>query len=86
MFFVLYLLSHALFAQQVTIKGKVLDADGNALPGVTVLVAGTTTGTSTDIDGDYQISNVRVGSTLRFSFIGYVTQEFTVEADKTASM
>jgi TonB-linked SusC/RagA family outer membrane protein len=84
MFFVLYLLSHALFAQQVTIKGKVLDADGNALPGVTVLVAGTTTGTSTDIDGDYQISNVRVGSTLRFSFIGYVTQEFTVEADKTS--
>src|SRR5690606_6094466 len=48
------------------------------------MAAHTSTGTSRDIDGDYQISNVRVGSTLRFSFIGYVTQEFTVEADKTS--
>jgi TonB-linked SusC/RagA family outer membrane protein len=82
--FVLYVLSHSLVAQQLTIKGKVLDSDGNAIPGVTVLVVGTTTGTSTDLDGDYVLSNVKIGSTLRFSFIGYVSQEFTVEAGKPA--
>ncbi|WP_044060368.1 SusC/RagA family TonB-linked outer membrane protein [Proteiniphilum acetatigenes] len=82
MLFVLCIFSLSLIAQQLTIRGKVLDADGNALPGVTILVVGTTTGTSTDIDGDYVLNNVEAGNTLRFSFMGFVTQEFTVETGK----
>ncbi len=82
MLFFSCIFSLSLVAQQLTVRGKVLDADGNALPGVTILVVGTTTGTSTDIDGDYELGNVKVGSTLRFSFLGFVPQEFTVEAGK----
>ncbi len=82
MLLILCVFSHSLIAQQVTIRGKVLDADGNALPGVTIVVVGTTTGTTTDIDGDYVLNNVKAGSTLRFSFMGFVSQEFAVDANK----
>lgn len=70
-------------AENIDIKGKVLDSDGNAMPGVTVLIVGTSTGVATDIDGDYTLKNAPVGSTIRFSFIGYVPQEVKVERDKT---
>lgn len=82
MLFVLCVFSHSLVAQQLTIRGKVLDADGNALPGVTIVVVGTTTGTTTDIDGDYVLNNIKEGNILRFSFMGFVPQEFTVETGK----
>jgi TonB-linked SusC/RagA family outer membrane protein len=68
--------------ESVDIKGKVLDTDGNSMPGVTVMVVETASGTATDIDGDYTLRNVPVGSTVRFSFMGYVSQEFTVEKSK----
>ncbi len=82
MLFVFCIFSLSLIAQQLTIRGKVLDADGNALPGVTIIVVGTTTGTTTDMDGDYVLSNVPEKSTVRFSFMGFVSQDFTAEADK----
>lgn len=66
-----------LFAQQ-TVTGKVTDANG-ALPGVTVAVPGTTRGTQTDVDGNYSLP-VNNGETLRFSMIGYVSQEITVSS------
>jgi TonB-linked SusC/RagA family outer membrane protein len=65
--------------ETLTIRGKVLDTDGNPIPGTSVLVKGTSIGTTTDMEGDYTLRNVPRGSTLVFSFIGYVTQEFTVE-------
>lgn len=58
------------------IKGTVKDAGGASLPGVVVMVSGTSNGTATDLDGNYSI-NVSSGKTLEFSCIGYVTQ--TVE-------
>jgi len=66
------------FAQS-TIKGKIVDGTGQALPGVNVIIKGTTVGTSTDADGVFTIS---AGSTdvLVFSFIGYATQEIMVGA------
>ena len=82
MLFVFCIFSLSLIAQQLTIRGKVLDADGNALPGVTIIVVGTTTGTTTDMDGDYVLSNIPEKSTVRFSFMGFVSQDFTAEADK----
>ena len=64
------------FAQN-TIKGKIKDEQGQALPGVSVVVKGTTAGTVTDNEGLYTVSAEKNG-TLVFSFIGYLTQEIPV--------
>jgi TonB-linked SusC/RagA family outer membrane protein len=61
--------------QQKSISGKVTDSSGGALPGVTVVVKGTTTGTITDAEGNYSMSNVSSDATLLFSFVGMKTQE-----------
>ena len=58
------------FAQQKTITGTVTDQDGLALPGVNVLIKGTSTGTQTDFDGNYSI-NAENGQTLVFSYVGF---------------
>lgn len=68
------LLGSFIYAQSVT--GTVTDASG-PLPGVNVLVKGTTIGTVTDFDGNYTIT-ADSGTTLVFSFIGYLTQEIVV--------
>lgn len=68
------LLGSFVYAQSVT--GTVSDASG-PLPGVNVLLKGTSTGTVTDFDGNFQI-NANNGDTLVFSFIGYATQEVVV--------
>jgi TonB-dependent SusC/RagA subfamily outer membrane receptor len=67
-------------AQQSEVSGRVTsDGDAAALPGVNVSVKGTTTGTLTDADGRYSL-RVNTGNTvLVFSYIGFETQEFTVE-------
>ncbi|RED47840.1 SusC/RagA family TonB-linked outer membrane protein [Seonamhaeicola aphaedonensis] len=62
------------FAQTVT---GTVTADGQPLPGATVLVKGTTTGTSTDFDGNFSI-NADANSTLVFSYVGYATKEVAV--------
>jgi hypothetical protein len=64
------------FAQDRTISGKVTSAeDGTGVPGVNVVVKGTTTGAVTDLDGNYKLSVPADGGTLVFSFIGLQTQE-----------
>lgn len=69
---ILLLSSGRAYAQNLTITGVVTDSQGVPLAGVSVLVAGTTTGTTTGYDGDYKIS-VKKGRTLIFSFIGFET-------------
>ncbi len=70
-------------AQNRTITGKVTSAeDGSAIPGVTVSVKGTTTGTLTDIDGKYSLAVPASAKTLAFSFIGMKLQEVEI-AGKT---
>lgn len=64
--------------QQRKISGKVSDKTGTPLPGVTVVVKGTTQGTVTDANGEYSLANVSSGSTLIFSFVGMRTQEIIV--------
>lgn len=74
---ILLLFSNATWAQQVS--GKVSADDGEALPGVNVIVDGTSGGTTTDADGRY-VLNVGSGDvTLVFSFIGYATQRISVQ-------
>jgi len=64
---------------QFTIKGKVTDKTTKTeLPGVNVVIKGTTSGTTTDFDGLYTINNVNTGDVLEFSFIGYNNFEVTV--------
>ncbi len=70
--------STALFAQNVTIKGKVSDAKtGEALIGVTVAVKGTTNGAQTDVNGVYSV-NAASNTTLQVSYLGYTTQEIVI--------
>jgi TonB-linked SusC/RagA family outer membrane protein len=73
------------FAQEKTISGTISDNSGLPLPGATVLVKGTSSGTSTDFDGKYSIK-ANQGSTLVFSFVGYTTQEVRVGASGTISL
>lgn len=62
---------------QRTVSGKVTDDAGEGLPGVNVVIKGTTTGVTTDLDGNYRIS-VDDGATLIFSYVGFATQEVVV--------
>ncbi|WP_297088336.1 TonB-dependent receptor [uncultured Draconibacterium sp.] len=64
--------------QQSTVSGTVIDDSGVPLPGVTVVVKGTTQGTVTDSDGNYALPNVSGNSILVFSFVGMETQEIPV--------
>ncbi|MGV8092099.1 MAG: TonB-dependent receptor [Mangrovibacterium sp.] len=65
--------------QQKTISGKVTDSSGSALPGVTVLVKGTSSGTITGTDGSYSLANLPPDATLVFSFVGMKMEEIKVE-------
>lgn len=64
-------------AQDVQVSGTVADETGSPLPGVTILLKGTTKGTTTDLDGKYSISGPATG-VLVFSFIGYTPLEETI--------
>lgn len=67
------------FLQERTITGKIVSASDNLpLPGVTIVLKGTTRGTTTDVDGNYSIAVPDEGGTLVYSFIGYKTQEVQV--------
>lgn len=71
-------------AAQTTVSGTVTDAEsGETLPGVNVVVQGTTTGTSTDIDGGYEVTLPEDQETLEFSFLGYQTEEVDVSEGQT---
>jgi len=61
--------------QQQIITGTVTNEEGNPLPGVTVVVKGSTTGTLTDVLGKYTLNNVPKNAVLIFSFVGMSTQE-----------
>ena len=64
------------------VSGKVVDAMGE-LPGVSVVVKGTTNGTTTDLEGKFTLGNVKPSDILQFSFIGYKTQDIKVGDQRT---
>ncbi|MCH1444423.1 MAG: SusC/RagA family TonB-linked outer membrane protein [Flavobacteriaceae bacterium] len=74
---VVFLLTTQLSFAQKTVTGVVSDPDGLPLPGATVLVQNTTTGVTTDFDGNFSI-NVSEGQSLEFSFVGYETSAIVV--------
>ena len=77
-------LSISLIAQQ-TVTGNVSDNNGLPLPGATVIIKGTSTGTTTDFDGNFSIET-NSGEVLIVSYIGYITQELTVSDSATINV
>ena len=67
-----------IFSQTRTISGKVIDSNNESLIGVNVIEKGTTNGTVTDIDGNFSV-NVPSNATLLISYVGYISQEISVE-------
>lgn len=76
---------HVSFAQDKTISGTVTDSDGLPLPGVNIVVEGTSNGTQTDFDGNYSIS-ANEGQTLLFTYIGQKDVRRTVGASNSISV
>ena len=70
------------FAQEKTVSGTVSDENGLPLIGATVVISGTSSGTTTDFDGKYLL-NVSTGDVLNFSYLGYSDQNITVGASNT---
>ena len=66
------------WAQDRTVSGTVKDESGEALPGVNIILKGTTTGATSDIDGNWRLSLPSEGGTLVFQFVGMATQEIAV--------
>jgi TonB-linked SusC/RagA family outer membrane protein len=82
----IFMLGGYAMAQNRTISGTVTDADdGSPLPGVNVVVKGSTTGTVTDANGKYQIQ-IGEGTMLVFSYVGYVTQEVEAGAQSVVDI
>jgi TonB-linked SusC/RagA family outer membrane protein len=78
-FFLLFLfIPIGLSAQNISVKGLVRDKEGEALPGASVTVKGTSAGTATDLDGNYSLTVPDDRAVLVFSYLGYITQEITV--------
>jgi len=73
-------------AQNVTVKGKVIDGgDKTPLPGVSILIKGTQTGTQTDVNGNYSLS-APANATLVFNFVGYTALEQAVNNQTTINV
>jgi iron complex outermembrane receptor protein len=75
--------SISVFAQDLTVSGKVSDGSGSGLPGATVQVKGTNKGTSTNVDGMFKLAGVASNATLVISSVGMSTQEIAVGGRST---
>lgn len=72
--------------QSRQIGGKVTDSDGRPLPGVTVILKGTTQGTVTNFEGEYLLTDIPENATLVFSFVGMLAQEIVVGSQTTINV
>lgn len=81
------LVSYYSAAQMITVKGRVVDAnDGTALPGVNILVKGTSIGSVSNADGQFSISVPSLESVLVVSFVGYKTLEVPVQGRESLTI
>lgn len=71
------------YGQNVTIKGQVTTSDQLGLPGVTVVETGTTNGTVTNVDGNYELTLSSSDAVLTFSFIGFMSQDIAIAGKST---
>lgn len=83
----LFLFQMASYAQDgVTVTGSVYDTGGQPLPGASVVLKGSTTGTQTDFDGNFTLSGIPSDGVLLISYIGFVSQEVPVEGRSSVSV
>ena len=85
-FALLWTFTLSLFAQNITVKGTITDANNIPLIGVTVQVQSTATGTVTDMDGKYMLSNVPSNGTLAISYVGMQSQSVSVNGQSTINV
>lgn len=78
-FFLMFNLSYIFSQDEKQVTGTVIDNRGTSLPGVTIVIKGSTQGTVTDSKGNYQLNNVPTEVILVFSFVGMQTREVVVE-------
>lgn len=84
--FLLLMCSTVAFSQTVAVTGTVTDLSDEALIGVNVSVKGTTIGAITDIDGKYTIQQVPANATLSFSYVGFLSQDISVNNRSTINV
>lgn len=77
---VLMFMATALTAQTITVRGSVADEHGEGIIGASVMIKGTTTGTVTDLDGNFTLPNVPTNATVSVTYMGYESQEKKAEA------
>ena len=85
----LLLLITSIATNAQSVSGKIVDETNQPLPGVSIIVKGTTTGTSTDFDGMYNLTGIQTGDVLlEFSFLGYATttRSVTVKAGENITL
>lgn len=75
---VLILFGSTVYAQQITVTGTVSDQENNPLPGASIVIKGTTQGTTTDFDGNYTLNNVSLGAVIVASYIGFENKEVRI--------
>ena len=80
--FLFLFISSILFSQTVIVSGEVVDDKGDALPGVSIIVEGTTNGVETDFDGNYVININTPNAVLLFSYLGFETQKIKISDQK----
>ncbi len=78
--------SSAQISQTKSVSGKVTDSSGSTLPGVSVVVKGTTTGVITDTKGNFLLANISDNATLVFSFVGMKSQEISVAGKSSVNV
>jgi len=84
-FFIL-LLPMGVIGQETTVRGKIVSSDNQPLPGVTIVIKGTSTGTTSDADGNFLLPNINNDAILVFSFVGMQAQEIVVGNQKVINV
>ncbi|MEA5129644.1 MAG: TonB-dependent receptor [Proteiniphilum sp.] len=87
LFACMWIVAIGMFAQNITVRGMVMDATNEPIIGATIVIQGNTShGTVTDIEGNYILSNIPVNAILQFSYVGMVTQSVPVNGRTTINI
>jgi TonB-dependent starch-binding outer membrane protein SusC len=78
-----FIFMSAIYAQEKTVNGNIADKAGIPLPGVNVIIKGTTNGTVTDLNGNYSIKVPDNNTVLLITYVGYIKQEIKVGEQST---
>ena len=85
--FVFITINLSIFAQGISVSGTITSGDDNlSIPSASILIKGTTKGTVSDLEGNYSISGLTEEDILVFSFMGYHTQEITVDSKRVINV